>query len=99
MISSPARQLAGDLHDAHHQLDGAERALTLLADLSAPTTDARILVLSQDTMELRATGGFIGSFGVIHFDHGTVSLERFDSFDVFPPPDPPMEAPDPLAMD
>ena len=50
-----------------------------MAKLTAPDTDARILLLSQDTMELRATGGFIGSFGVFHFDHGTVKLERFDS--------------------
>ena len=37
----------------------------------------RLLLLSQDTLELRATGGFIGSFGVLRFSHGTARLEDF----------------------
>lgn len=96
-LSSPARSLAGTIDDAITQLDGAERGLALLADLTAATTEARILVASQDSMELRATGGFIGSFGVIRFSQGTAVLERYDSYEALPPPDPPMEAPPELA--
>jgi Protein of unknown function (DUF4012) len=99
MISAPARDLASELTAAADQLDGAERGLTLLADLAAPTTDAKILVLSQDTMELRATGGYIGTYGVVHFDHGTVSLDRFHNIDDLGLPDPPLPPPDVRAGD
>lgn len=44
---------------ARRDLDGAGRGLDLLADLTAPTTDARLLVLDQDSLERRATGGFV----------------------------------------
>jgi hypothetical protein len=96
-ISSEARSLRRTVDGALRQLNSGNHGLDLVAKLTAPDTDARILLLSQDTMELRATGGFIGSFGVFHFDHGTVKLERFDSFEALPVPDPPMQAPDELA--
>ncbi len=37
----------------------------------------RYLVLTQDPAELRPSGGFIGSFGIITFDKGTVAERRF----------------------
>jgi hypothetical protein len=97
MISSAAKPVAKLVDDARHTLDGATRGLGLMADLTAPTTDARILLLSQDTLEARPTGGFIGSFGVLHFDHGTVSLERYESYEDLPPPNPELPAPPGLA--
>jgi hypothetical protein len=48
-------------------------------------------------MELRPTGGYIGSFGVLRVAHGTIALERYDSFEALPPPEPPMDAPEELA--
>lgn len=96
-ISNAAKGLLATVDSAGKQLDGAERALNLLSQLTDPTTDRRILLLSQDTMELRATGGYIGSFGVFRFNHGTVSLERYDSFEGLPDPEPPVEAPPGLA--
>ncbi|MCU1459958.1 MAG: hypothetical protein JWO37_33 [Acidimicrobiales bacterium] len=95
-VSGAARSMIKVVDQARKQLDGARRGLSLLGDLTAPTTDAKILLLSQDTMELRATGGFIGSFGIVHFNHGTVKLERYDSLDALPPPDPPMTPPQAL---
>ncbi len=42
----------------------------------------RYLVLTQDPAELRPTGGFIGSYGVITFDRGQITEHRFQ--DVVP---------------
>lgn len=41
----------------------------------------RYLVLTQNPAELRATGGYIGSFGTITFDKGRITERRFQ--DVF----------------
>lgn len=96
-LSSPARSLAGTIDDALTQLGGAERGLALLADLTAPTTDARILVLSQDTYELRPTGGFAGSYGILEFRNGRVELTEYDDSHALPEAEPPMEPPPFLA--
>ena len=42
----------------------------------------RYLVLTQDPAELRPTGGFIGSYGIVVFDHGSMTDHRFE--DVVP---------------
>lgn len=97
-VSGPARAVGRELDGAARDLDAARRGLRLLAELSAPDTEARILVLSQDSMELRPTGGFIGSFGVIRIAGGTARLERYESFEDLPPPDPPMAPPPLLAQ-
>jgi hypothetical protein len=39
----------------------------------------RYLVLTQDPAELRPTGGFIGSFGILAFDKGRVTERRFQN--------------------
>jgi hypothetical protein len=96
-VSGPARGVARELDDAARHLDAARRGLELLAGLTGPGTEARILVLSQDSMELRPTGGFIGSFGVLHVAGGRARLERYESFEDLPPPDPPMTPPPLLA--
>lgn len=96
-VSSPAKALLAYLDDATDELDTAERAMTLLSQLSAPDTDVRLLLLAQDTMETRPTGGYIGSFGVLRVAHGTIELERYASFEDLPFPEPPMEAPPELA--
>lgn len=96
-ISGPARGLARDATAALRDLTTARGAMALLGELSDPGTDTRLLVLSQDSMELRPTGGFVGSFGVLHFDHGTASLERFDDVESLAPPSPAMEPPADLA--
>ena len=97
-VSSAAKSLRRTVDHALRQLSSADRGLDLVARLTGPDTDARILLLSEDSMELRATGGYIGSFGVFRFHHGTVALERYDSFDALPAPEPPMQAPAPLEL-
>ncbi len=41
----------------------------------------RYLVLTQDPAELRPTGGFIGSYGIIAFDRGRLTEHRFQDTD------------------
>lgn len=96
-VSAFAKALRDELDQAGAQLRTAERGLRLMGQLTAPETDARLLLLSQDTMELRPTGGYIGSFGVLRVSHGTAALERYDSFEELPDPEPAMEAPAELA--
>jgi hypothetical protein len=96
-VSGAVRPVDKVVGDTRKQLVSAGKGLSLLADLTSKDTDARILLLSQDTLELRPTGGFIGSYGVIHFDHGTVSLEEYHSYEDLPAADPPMTPPDDLA--
>ncbi|MDQ1436397.1 MAG: hypothetical protein QOK43_26 [Acidimicrobiaceae bacterium] len=98
VVSRPARQLAAELAKTSKQLDGARRGMALLADLAGSNTDARLLVLAQDSLELRPTGGYIGSYGILHFAHGTVALEQYQDTQLLPPPQPAMEPPADLAV-
>lgn len=97
-VSKPARAMRAELAEGRQQLAGALRGLALLADLTAPDTDIRLLVLAQDTLELRPTGGFIGSYGLLHFFHGTAKLEKYEATEDLPFPDPPMPPPPTLAL-
>ncbi|MGK2959588.1 MAG: DUF4012 domain-containing protein [Acidimicrobiales bacterium] len=97
LLSGPAKEVRELVADARAQLDGSRRGLDLLGRLTNSDAEARVLVVAQDSLELRPTGGFIGSFGVLTFSKGTVNLERYDSFEGLPPPEPPMEPPPVLA--
>lgn len=92
-LSGPADRATDRIDTALASLRRAHDVADLVVGLTASDADARLLVLSQDTLELRATGGFIGSFGVIRIAGGRVELERFDSYEALPDPQPPLEAP------
>lgn len=96
-VSGPARAMLQELEHGHRQLVGARRGITLLTDLVGPQADVRLLLLAQDSLELRPTGGYIGSFGVLRFFQGTVALERYQATEDLPAPEPPMKAPGQLA--
>jgi hypothetical protein len=57
----------------------------------------RYLILTQDPAEMRPTGGFIGSYGIITFDHGKITDESFHSVDSLPVDYPRIDPPQPLA--
>ena len=96
-VSEPARAIRGDVEEGRRQLDRVRRGLALLADLTHPSTDLRLLLVAQDSLELRPTGGYIGSYGVLHFSGGTVRLERYEATEDLPPPQPPLTPPRELA--
>ena len=97
-VSGPTRALRAEVEQAHRQLEGARRGLALLADLTAPSTRTRLLVLAQDSLELRPTGGYVGSYGVLTFSAGTVALETYRATEDLPPPDPALPAPADLSF-
>jgi len=92
-VSSPARAMLAELREGRRRIEGAQRGLALLGDLTAPQTETRLLLLSQDSLELRPTGGYIGSYGVIRLSGGTVQLEKYEATEDMPPPEPPMPTP------
>ena len=96
-ISGPAKAMRTEIEEGRRQLDGVTRGLTLLGDLTSPTTQVRLLLLSQDTLELRPTGGFIGSYGVLQFSQGTARLETFQATEDLVQPSPPLPGPEGLA--
>jgi hypothetical protein len=96
-VSGPAKSMRTELARSRKELAAVGGGLRLLADLTAPTSDVKLLFLAQDTLELRPTGGFIGSYGVLHFLRGTVTLEKYQDAQDLPAPDPPATAPIELA--
>jgi hypothetical protein len=96
-VSGPAKAMQKELAKSRKELGTAGGGLHLLADLTGPTADVRLLFLAQDTLELRPTGGFIGSYGILHFFKGTVTLEKYQDAQELPAPDPEAIAPLELA--
>ena len=89
--------MQAEIEDGRRELAGVGKGLTLLGDLTAPDSEVRLLLLSQDTLELRPTGGFIGSYGVLAFSQGTARLETFRATEDLPFPEPPVPPPVGLA--
>jgi hypothetical protein len=77
---------------AYAELDGT------LPDILGWSGPRRYLVLTQNPAELRPTGGYIGSFGLISFDKGRITQKTFqDVFLLDLPWDYPfIKAPEPL---
>lgn len=96
-VSGAARKMLAQIGGAERELDGTRRGLGVLAELTGPRADLRLLVLSQDSLELRPTGGYIGSYGVLHFSLGTVRLERYEATEVLPEPQEKLAPPPDLA--
>jgi hypothetical protein len=92
-VHGPARTLAAIVDDQRTTLDRGHRALQLLGDLTASGSDTRLLLAAQDTQELRPTGGYIGSYGILHVHDGVVELESYESFEDLPAADPPLAPP------
>jgi hypothetical protein len=96
-ISQPARKLQRTIAGFRHQISGATRGIELVRELTDASTRTRLLVLSQDTFELRPTGGFVGSYGILRIEGGRLTLDDYDNVASLPPPNPPLDAPIELA--
>jgi hypothetical protein len=96
-ISGPARSIRDDLGQSRRSLASAQRGLALMTQLTAPDADLRILLLFQDTLELRPTGGYVGTVGILHLSHGRMTLEQHQASEDLPAPDPPIAPPEDLA--
>jgi hypothetical protein len=100
----PSKHLVRPLRDAAAQLDGKltrldqnwQRLTSTLAaarfllGIDHPRT---FLVIDLDSAELRSAGGFIGSFGFLHIDHG--KLGKLEFRDVYTLQEPLLKPADP----
>ncbi len=59
----------------------ADEALASLITFAGGDGPRRYLVLSQNPDEVRPTGGFIGTYGVLQADGGRLSLDTYDSIE------------------
>jgi len=67
-----------DLDKKREEVVGAKKLIGRLPWILSEDGQKRYMVLLQNNMELRPTGGFIGSFALVEFDHG-----RFINYNVF----------------
>lgn len=73
---------AQDLKTMKEKVDLVSKGIELLPEmLGADGKQRDYLVLFQNEMEIRATGGFIGSYGILSFKNG--KLLKFDIRDVY----------------
>lgn len=77
--------LAGAHRDASRRLKridvtahSADQAVSALVAFTGGAGPRRYLILSQNPDEVRPTGGFLGSYGILTADGGRVTLERYD---------------------
>lgn len=59
----------------------AEQGLSALMAFAGEQGPRRYLFLSQNPDEVRPTGGFIGTYGVLSADAGRLQLERYDAIE------------------
>ncbi len=64
----------GELRPALDDVATIDRQLPAILGFDG---ERRYLVLTQDPAEMRATGGFVGSFGIVAFDHGRIVERTF----------------------
>lgn len=80
----PPAQLASALRTIDRALPPlrtASLSLTLAPRLLGATSPMSYFIAYQDPLELRATGGFIGSFGLVTINHGLVK-QHFENSEI-----------------
>lgn len=78
-------------------LEKAGDAAALLPHFFADGTRRTWFLAIQNPVELRATGGFLGAFGILSAEDGALTLEKFDSNLALPVVNSPAPAPDEFA--
>ncbi len=92
-ISEPARSMRTIVDGGIRRVGTAAHAFDVVRQLTSSSADLRILFVGLDTLEARPGGGYIGTFGVLHFDRGAVTLERYQSLETLHAATPPLPAP------
>jgi Protein of unknown function (DUF4012) len=98
------RNLSGPARRAVHRLDARLpnllklcRGLLLAPRILGDPTPTSYLVAYQDSQELRASGGFLGSAGVVRVRHG-LATEAFQSVAAGPAENVSIPAPEPMVL-
>lgn len=69
------------LEEGRLLLQAGNRGLSILPDLIGLYGERKYLIVLQNNMELRPTGGFIGSFGLLTFADG--NFKNFEIHDIY----------------
>lgn len=94
-IRSARDLIEGKLDTVMPALDRYRRAAAILPDILGWDRPRRYLILDQSPPELRPTGGYTGSFGIVVFDRGRIAslafhdvywLDARNDYPCIPPP-------------
>jgi hypothetical protein len=96
-IKGAREQFLRDGAAAAQSLEKASDAAALLPHFFADGTRRTWFLAIQNPVELRATGGFLGAFGILTADNGKLTLERFDANTELPVVKSPAPAPEEFA--
>jgi hypothetical protein len=84
-LVGPLGRTRDDLLTRLPRLEGratsADHGLSALMAFAGESGPKRYLFLSQNPDEIRPTGGFIGTYGVLSADGGKLSLDRYDAIE------------------
>jgi hypothetical protein len=80
-IASARDDLATEMPRISARAESAERGVGALLVFAGGSGPRRYLFLSQNPDEVRPTGGFIGTYGLLVAEPGQLKLERFESID------------------
>lgn len=95
-LSRALARLGPALTSLDKDLGVAQGLSDLVARGAQPGPPLRLLFLAQDTWELRPSGGYIGSYGIVEIGNGTLHLASYDDATTLPGPTALLHPPDPL---
>ncbi len=78
-LGDARRELVARLNRVGPQAAAAEEGLGALLTFLGDAGPRRYLIFTQNPDEVRPTGGYIGTYGVLSAAEGDVALERYDS--------------------
>lgn len=87
-LSGARRDLINRLPAIRDRAQSAERGLGAVIAFAGGSGPRRYLVFSQNPDELRPTGGFMGTYGVLAAGSTKLGLERYDSIESWTVPRP-----------
>jgi hypothetical protein len=78
-LADARNRVLGELQRVQPELDGYLRVQDQLPDMLGMSGPRRYLVLAEDPAELRPSGGFIGTYGLVTFDRGRITKSEFQN--------------------
>jgi hypothetical protein len=82
-VASARTTLFAKLPHIEQRVAGGDQALRAFEDFLGAAGPRRYLLLSQNPDEVRPTGGFIGTYGLLQADGGHLSIAKFDDTNQF----------------
>jgi hypothetical protein len=78
-LADARSQVLTELQRVQPELNGYLRVQEQLPDMLGMNGPRRYLVLAEDPAELRPSGGFIGTYGLVTFDKGRMTNSQFQN--------------------